>query len=93
MGGWFTQLLPVRGADRLRDDLRKDQDDEGQDDRERDDATVIGDSEADVEAARDLGIESVCVSSGVRSRQYLDELEPDEVLNTIVQLPRILPHS
>ena len=63
------------------------------DDRERDDATVIGDSEADVEAARDLGIESVCVSSGVRSRQYLDELEPDEVLNTIVQLPRILPHS
>lgn len=63
------------------------------DDGERDDATVIGDSEADVEAARDLGIESVCVCSGVRSRQYLDELEPDELLNTIVQLPRILPHS
>ncbi len=63
------------------------------DDGERDDATVIGDSEADVEAARDLGIESVCVTSGIRSRHYLDELEPDEVLNTIVQLPRILPPS
>ncbi len=63
------------------------------DDGERDDAAVIGDSEADVEAARDLGIESVCVSSGVRSRHYLDELEPGEVLNTIVQLPRILSPS
>lgn len=59
----------------------------------RDDATVIGDSEADVEAARDLGIESVCVTSGVRSRRYLDGLEPDEVVSTIVQLPRILPAS
>ena len=61
------------------------------DDVEHDDAAVVGDSEADVEAARDLGIESVCVTSGVRSRRYLDELEPDEVVNTIVQLPRILP--
>lgn len=59
----------------------------------RDGATVIGDSEADVEAARDLGIESVCVTSGVRSRRYLDGLEPDEVVSTIVQLPRILPAS
>ena len=57
------------------------------------DAAVIGDSEADVEAARELGIESVCVTSGVRSRRYLDELEPDEVVSTIVQLPRILPAS
>lgn len=58
-----------------------------------DDAAVIGDSEADVEAARDLGIESVCVTSGVRSRRYLDELDPDEVVSTIVQLPGILPAS
>ena len=57
------------------------------------DAAVIGDSEADVEAARELGIESVCVTSGVRSRRYLDELEPDEVVSTIVQLPQILPAS
>ncbi len=58
-----------------------------------DDAAVIGDSEADVEAARELGIESVCVTSGVRGRRYLDELQPDEVVSTIVQLPRILPAS
>ena len=63
------------------------------DDNMRNDAAVIGDSEADVEAARDLGIESVCVTSGVRSRRYLDELEPDEVVSTVAQLRRILPGS
>ncbi len=63
------------------------------DDSLRDDAAIVGDSEADVEAARELGIESVCVTSGVRGRRYLDELQPDEVVSTIVQLPRILPAS
>ncbi len=57
------------------------------------DAAVIGDSEADLEAARELGIDSVCVTTGVRSRRYLDELGPDEVLSSIVELPRILPAS
>lgn len=56
-------------------------------------AAVIGDSEADVEAARELGIDSVCVTTGVRSRRYLDELGPDEVLSSIVELPRILQAS
>ncbi len=57
------------------------------------DAAVIGDSEADLEAARELGIDSVCVTTGVRSRRYLDELGPDELLGNITELPRILPAS
>ena len=55
------------------------------------DAAVIGDSEADLAAARELGIDSVCVTTGVRSRRYLDELRPDELLSNITELRRILP--
>jgi phosphoglycolate phosphatase len=55
-----------------------------------DDAKVVGDSEADIETARELGIDSICVSNGVRSRRYLDELHPDELVQDIRQLPRAL---
>jgi hypothetical protein len=46
-----------------------------------------------VEAARELGLQSICVTTGVRGRRYLDELEPDDIVSTIIQLPRLLPPS
>jgi phosphoglycolate phosphatase-like HAD superfamily hydrolase len=52
--------------------------------------TVIGDSEADVEAARELGLTSICVTTGVRSRRFLEALGADEIIPSVTQLPAAL---
>lgn len=52
---------------------------------------VIGDSEADIEAARELGLRSLCVTTGLRDRSYLSDFGPDDIVDRIVQLPRLLP--
>lgn len=54
------------------------------------DAVVVGDSEADVQAARALGISSICVTTGVRSRRFLEDLGPDEIVQSLAQLPAAL---
>lgn len=53
-------------------------------------SAVVGDSDDDVEAARELGIASICVSSGVRSARYLERLQPDQLIPTIARLPGAL---
>ena len=53
-------------------------------------ATVVGDSEADVEAARALGLRSICVANGLRHRRFLERLDPDEIISSIAQLPEAL---
>ncbi|MEX2159808.1 MAG: HAD family hydrolase [Dehalococcoidia bacterium] len=51
---------------------------------------VVGDSEADIEAARALGLRSVCVTNGVRDETYLRRLEPDVLVNSVAQVPAAL---
>lgn len=53
-------------------------------------SVVVGDSEADVYTAKVLGLSSVCVTSGVRSRRFLEPLRPDEVITSIARLPSTL---
>lgn len=51
---------------------------------------VVGDSEADIEAARELGIQSVCVTTGVRNRSYLEAVGAHHVIRSISRLPELL---
>jgi phosphoglycolate phosphatase-like HAD superfamily hydrolase len=53
-------------------------------------AAVVGDTEADVLAARELGLPAVAVASGLRDRSYLERLGADLVLDGIDQVPGAL---
>lgn len=53
-------------------------------------AIVVGDSEADVEAARELGLPSVCVLTGIRDLAYLEALRPDFIIDSVAQLPGLV---
>ncbi|MBI4571027.1 MAG: HAD hydrolase-like protein [Chloroflexi bacterium] len=54
------------------------------------DGIVVGDTEADIAAARGLGLTLVCVATGLRSRRFLQELEPDYLLEAFAALPALL---
>ena len=54
---------------------------------------IIGDTEADVLAGKRLSLVTIAVASGIRSRQYLQALEPDYLIDSIVALPGILGDS
>ncbi len=56
-------------------------------------ALVIGDSEADVSAAKKLGIRSVCVTSGIRERAFLEALDPDFIIGSIAEIPPLLQRA
>lgn len=51
---------------------------------------IIGDSEADIMAGKKLGIPSVAVTYGIRSKEFLEELKPDFCLDNLSELPEIL---
>jgi phosphoglycolate phosphatase len=53
-------------------------------------AVVVGDTEADVLAARRLGLLAVGVAGGLRTRSYLLRAGADVVLDGVGQLPAIL---
>jgi len=53
-------------------------------------AIVVGDSEADVQAARELGVRSVCVLTGIRDLAYLEALRPDFIIDSVAQLPALV---
>lgn len=55
-------------------------------------AIMIGDTEFDVESAKAAGVISVAVSSGIRSRTYLQALQPDHLIDNIKQLQDIISH-
>lgn len=44
---------------------------------------MIGDTEKDIVAAKDLGIKSIAVSSGIRNKEYLQTLDPDHLIENI----------
>ena len=51
---------------------------------------VVGDSEADVQAARTLSLTSVCVTAGVRDAAFLRALAPDVLIASVAELPAAL---
>ncbi len=51
---------------------------------------MIGDTESDVLAAHELGIESVAVHSGLRDEHFLTALEPTWSIDDISLLPELL---
>lgn len=56
-------------------------------------AIVVGDSEADVEAARELGAPVVCVLTGIRDRPFLEALRPDHIIESVGQLPQLVDQA
>jgi phosphoglycolate phosphatase len=56
-------------------------------------AIVVGDSEADVQMARELGAPSVCVLSGIRDGAFLKALDPDHIIPAVAQLPKLVTNS
>ncbi len=53
-------------------------------------AVVVGDTEADILAAKQCKLTVVAVSSGIRSRDFLVRLEPDVILNSVTELSEYL---
>lgn len=54
-----------------------------------DTSVVVGDTEADIVAAKSIGATSVGVTSGIRSRTYLSTLKPDYLLNGITDVTEL----
>lgn len=55
-----------------------------------DGGVIVGDTETDIVTGRTLGLTTIAVSSGLRTRTLLDELRPDHVAGTIAELPSLL---
>lgn len=53
-------------------------------------AVMIGDGEADIQSAQNAGIVSVSVTYGNRSREYLELLEPDFIIDELTELKTII---
>lgn len=51
---------------------------------------MVGDTEADMVTAKKLGFTSVAVVSGLRHRQFLAELEPDYIFDSVADLRQLL---
>jgi phosphoglycolate phosphatase-like HAD superfamily hydrolase len=45
----------------------------------------IGDGEADIASAKQLGIRSIAVTSGIRNRAWLEKYQPDVIVDTFAQ--------
>jgi len=45
---------------------------------------VIGDTEHDILPAKAMGLRSIAVTTGIRSREYLESLQPDHVVDTLI---------
>lgn len=54
------------------------------------DALIVGDTEADVLTARDLGCFSIAVESGIRTRKLLEALKPDAIIAHVGELQRAM---
>jgi phosphoglycolate phosphatase-like HAD superfamily hydrolase len=53
---------------------------------------VIGDTEADIDLASDLGARVVCVTSGVRSQEYLHSRGGVLTMASVAELPEFMRH-
>ena len=51
---------------------------------------MVGDTEADILMAKKLGLTSIAVSSGIRSRNFLANLDPDYIITGVEKLPQLM---
>lgn len=51
---------------------------------------LIGDTEADIRAAQELGLVACGVSFGIRSREYLERLKPDYIVDTVTEMEQVI---
>lgn len=51
---------------------------------------IVGDTEADVLAGKQLGMVTVAVKSGIRSAEHLQKLKPDYLVDDVTSLPLII---
>jgi phosphoglycolate phosphatase len=51
---------------------------------------IVGDTEADVSSGKELGMLTVAVNYGIRSKEFLTKLKPDFCLDNLSELPEIL---
>lgn len=51
---------------------------------------LVGDTEGEIVAAKNLGLRSVAVLGGIRSKNYLQRFEPDYMISHIRELPAII---
>lgn len=57
---------------------------------ERETGIIIGDTEADALAGQELGLKTIAVTSGIRSKEFLERLKPDLIVSNIIQVPELL---
>ena len=55
-----------------------------------DEVLFVGDTEVDVETAKNLGVRVACVSWGFRSREHLEKLSPDYILDEPMDLIKLM---
>jgi len=55
-----------------------------------DDFIFIGDSEVDISSGKELGMLTIAVTYGIRSKEFLTKLRPDFCLDNLSALPEIL---
>lgn len=51
---------------------------------------IIGDTEADIMAGKELGLKTFAVTSGIRDEVFLAAMEPDYVVSSIDKVPELL---
>lgn len=58
-----------------------------------DTGVIIGDTEADVVAGKQLGLQTFAVTSGIRDQAFLAELKPDHVVVGVTEVVALLTNS
>lgn len=56
----------------------------------RDNFIIVGDTEADISAGKEIGMLSVAVTYGIRSKEFIAKLKPDFCIDNLPELPEIL---
>ncbi len=51
---------------------------------------IVGDTESDIIAGKQLGLITVGVLSGIRNKDILSNLEADYIIGTVAELPKLL---
>ena len=54
------------------------------------DAVIVGDTEADVVTGKELGMKTIAVLSGIRTRSFLESMDPDYIIDDFSKIISVL---
>ena len=57
---------------------------------EKPSGVIVGDTESDIRAGQELGLSTVAVTCGIRTKEYLQALRPDYIIDSMNQLSDII---